>query len=130
MRVEVGNKVVEGEMLVAVITNIRMYGGSFFRLDDAARIDDGMMSLRAFEGHSFLDAYKYLRALVPYYNVRVPEDHHFVGSQFEVISARPVNLQLDGEVMGRVERVQIDIERGALNVFVPRAESIPIFSDE
>ncbi len=130
MCVKVENTIVEREMLVAVVTNIRMYGGSFFRLDDAARIDDGKMSLRAFEGHSFLDAYKYLRALVPYYNVRVPEDHHFVGARFEVISARPVNLQLDGEVMGKVERAQIDIERETLNVFVPRAEIVPIFSNK
>lgn len=129
MAVRGADAVLEAEMLVAVASNIRTYGGPFFQMDAAARVDDGVMSLRVFEGHTFLDAYKYLRALLPYYNAHVPHEHLLVGAHFEIDSARPVNLQLDGEVMGRVVRAEIDLLPSALNIYVPQARSLPIFSN-
>ncbi|MFQ5408726.1 MAG: diacylglycerol/lipid kinase family protein [Anaerolineales bacterium] len=130
MTVRVNEHVLERELLAAVATNVRMYGGPFFRLHAAARIDDGEMSLRAFEGHSFLDAYKYLRALVPYSKAPIPEDHLLVGTHFTIDTVRYVNLQLDGEVMGRVRRAVIELQPAALNVFAPEARPLPIFSTE
>ncbi len=121
---------VSGTKLLAVITNVRLYAGTQAdsMMDPAARADDGQLTLVTMNGKSYFDSLVQLTRYRLGGHLTHPSVQKLIGRAFEIELGRTLLLQLDGEVVGPVDRVSLSVWPLALKVFVPR-KPLPIFHE-
>ncbi len=116
-KIHTATRTYENDFLFSVVTNIQLYAGGLARLDPEARVDDGKITLWAFEGDHFLDAFILASRVLQNAHFEHPETVMKLGTEFRIEAQRPIPLQLDGEVMGHTTEANIRIEPNALKVF-------------
>ncbi len=116
-KIHTATRTYENDFLFSVVTNIQLYAGGLARLDPEARVDDGKITLWAFEGDHFLDAFVLASRVIQNAHFEHNETVMDLGTEFRIEAPRPIPMQLDGEVMGNVANAEIQIAPNALKVF-------------
>jgi diacylglycerol kinase family enzyme len=115
-----------GQMLLVVASNVQLYAGGVVRLDERARLDDGLLEAWAFEGEGLWDGVAHL--------VRLWQGRHWGAQgvwQGRIrrmrIETEPATLvHLDGDPVLRTP-VEIEVMPGALRALVPREAGARLF---
>ena len=106
------------EATLALIGNGTHYGGPF-KLFPQANNSDGLLDLCLFSKMSYLDALRYLQAIVAGNHTRLPDVHYVRTSHIEIDSPSPVPTEVDGELFGYSPCV-LRIDGATLDVITPR----------
>jgi YegS/Rv2252/BmrU family lipid kinase len=120
LKIETPEQEIEGDYLMAVASNIRLYVGGLAELSPSAMLDDGKMDLWLFEGQSPVDAYH--RALDLFSRRHLQSEHMICipFTQAKVSSATPIYTQLDAEPYEKFETIQLEVSQRALNLMIPQ----------
>ncbi len=97
LTIEAGGQRIEGEFLLAILSNIRLYAGGLATLSPAACLDDGLMDLWLFHGHSFQDAVR--RGFDLWSGKHLTSDHvkNLIVERMTLSATEPLYIQVDGE---------------------------------
>jgi diacylglycerol kinase (ATP) len=110
----------DGEPLLgalAVVSNIRNYGG-LFSITDRARCDSGHLDVCVFPRAGFRDLLRYARAARAARVSRLEEVVYRTGRRVRIASAEPVPVQVDGDHWGETP-IDIDLEPSVVPILVP-----------
>ena len=119
LEVHIDNRVIEGNYLMAVASNIRLYAGGLAELSPSAQLDDGQMDLWLFDGSSPLDAYQ--RA-IDLFSGRHVNSIHATCLPFKKLSIRseaPLYTQLDAEPYEGFGEIKLEVVPNQLRMLVP-----------
>lgn len=119
---------VSGHFLMAVVTNIHLYAGGFAELSPNATLDDGMMDLWLFQGHSMTDIVQRAWDLWAGRHVQSDQVQRIPFREIVLESDSPLYVQLDGEPAKGKQRVEIAVRSQALRVLIPRDSSRELFN--
>lgn len=122
-----GNQV-SGHFLMAVVTNIHLYAGGLAELSPNATLDDGMMDLWLFQGHSMADTVQRAWDLWAGRHLQSDQAQRIPFREIVLESDSPLYVQLDGEPAEGKPRVEITVRSRALRVLVPRDAPRPLFN--
>ena len=117
MRVTVDGKPLEKPAYHLIVGNGRSYGGPF-TMTPRAEDDDGLLDAVAFEGPGHVMLALYMLATTVRMHHRLGSVRYLRGKRFEVESARPVPMQLDGDFRANTPGV-FEIVPGSVTVLVP-----------
>jgi YegS/Rv2252/BmrU family lipid kinase len=87
------------EATLALIGNGAHYGGPF-KLFPEADNQDGLLDLCLFTKMSYLDALRYLQAIITGTHTRLPDVRYLKSPQIEIHSTIPIPTEVDGELLG------------------------------
>ncbi len=130
MKIHTQHKTYDHDMLFSLITNIQLYAGGLAKIDPNARVDDGNMTLWAFEGDHFIDAFVLATRMLQQTHFEHAHTHMERGTHFVIEAPRPIPMQFDGEVMGNITHAEIKIQANALKVFKTTNVNPTLFSTE
>jgi diacylglycerol kinase (ATP) len=118
LRVTADDKQVEGHYLLAVVSNIRHYGGDL-QISPAAYLDDGEMDLWLLSGSTLADAFRHffdiqsgrhlssdLARCIPSHKVTIESDTHFP-------------IQIDGEPLIGARQAVLEVLPRKLLILMP-----------
>ncbi len=114
-----GDESVDGHFLLAVATNIRKYAGGLAVLSPDAYIDDGAMDLWLMSGNSFADAFRHFFDIMGGRHLESDEARRLPFSRVRIESETAFSVELDGDPATGGKRVDITVEKQALNVLLP-----------
>jgi diacylglycerol kinase family enzyme len=114
-----GDESVDGHFMLAVATNIRKYAGGIAVLSPEAYIDDGEMDLWLMSGNSFADAFRHFLDFVAGRHLTSDEARKLPFSRVRIESETVFPVEMDGEPVLSDKRVEIKVEKQALNVLLP-----------
>ena len=114
-----GDQSVDGHFLLAVATNIRKYAGGMAVLSPDACIDDGKMDLWLMSGNSFADAFRHLFDVLGGRHLTSQEVVKLPFSRVRIESETDFSVELDGDPAMTVNRIDLRVEKQALNVLLP-----------
>lgn len=106
------------EAQFVLFANMRRYGGGLFFAPDA-RHDDGLLDMVAFTKFAPVDVMKGVLGAWTRNGVPSETAQTIRGKVFEVSSDKPVNFQIDGEVLAPVSKVVVSVDPGKLTMVVP-----------
>ena len=121
------NETISGNMIVVIVSNIRLYAGGLINLDPQARVDDGQLSLWCFEGKTSWNALGHFARMLGGRHISHPQVHRLSGRRFVVESLEKLPAQMDGEVAGQRRHLEIEVMPETLNVFLPKIDVPPVF---
>jgi YegS/Rv2252/BmrU family lipid kinase len=104
-------------VLWAVVSNGQLYG-RLWRIAPDAKMDDGLLDLTVFEGHSVLSTARHLAGLSLGQYARDPTVHFYRGCSFTIETRKPLPIHVDAEPLGTTP-VTISIAPHSLNVVLP-----------
>ncbi len=105
------------EATLALIGNGAHYGGPF-KLFPQANNQDGLLDLCLFTKMSYLDALRYLQAIITGTHTRLPDVHYIKTSHIQIDSPSPVPTEVDGELLGHTP-CTLRIDGALLHVICP-----------
>ncbi len=114
-----GDESVDGHYLLAVATNIRKYAGGIAVLSPDAYIDDGEMDLWLMSGNNFADAFRHFFDLLGGRHINSDEARRLPFSRVRIESDTAFPVEMDGDPAMSGKRVDITVEKRALNVLLP-----------
>lgn len=129
LEVETESRIIRGNYLMAVASNIHLYAGGLAELSPSARMDDGVMDLWLFEGNSPIDAYQ--RALDVFVK-RHTSSEHFICLPFQRLMIRseaPLYTQLDAEPYTGKGEIQLEVAPRSLRLIVPDTVRSDLFGN-
>jgi diacylglycerol kinase family enzyme len=92
-----GTHEAEGQFLMATVCNIGLHGGGLFRFTARFHLDDGVMDLWAFRGRGFADALAHTGRVLCARHAAHPGVLRLTGSRFDIYTAQPQAIHVDGE---------------------------------
>lgn len=119
LSIETENSYSEGEFLMAVASNIRLYVGGFAELSPTAMLDDGMMDLWLIEGNSPIDLYQ--RAISLFTHRHLNSDS-ITCLRFQTATIRADGIlytQLDAEPYDEKDQIDLKVLPRSLKLIVP-----------
>ncbi len=114
-----GDESVDGHFLLAVATNIRKYAGGMAVLSPNAHIDDGEMDLWLMSGNSMADAFRHFFDLLAGRHLTSEEARKLPFSRVRIESETDFSVEMDGEPTMNTSKVDISVQKQALNVLLP-----------
>ncbi len=114
-----GDESVDGHFLLAVATNIRKYAGGIAELSPDAYIDDGVMDLWLMSGNSFADALRHFFDFMGGRHLASDEARRLPFSRVRIESETAFAVEMDGDPAMGGKRVDMTVEKQALNVLLP-----------
>ena len=114
-----GDESVDGHYLLAVATNIRKYAGGIAVLSPDAYIDDGEMDLWLMSGNNFSDAFRHFFDLMRGRHLNSDEARRLPFRRVRIESDTAFPVEMDGDPAMSGKRVDITVEKQALNVLLP-----------
>ena len=115
---------VEGDFLLAVVSNIRSYAGGMATLSPDARLDDGLMDLWLFSGAGLRDTVRQAADLLLGQHLHSERVRRLRIRAVELAAPTPLHFQLDGEPAVLAPRVRIQVQPRALRLLMP-ARAVP-----
>jgi len=115
---------VEGDFLLAVVSNIRSYAGGMATLSPDARLDDGLMDLWLFSGAGLRDAVRQAADLLRGQHLHSGRALRLRIREVVLAADTPLHFQLDGEPAVVAPQVQIRVLPRALRLLIPR-QAVP-----
>ncbi len=128
LKIEAGGQKVEGEFLLAILSNIRLYAGGLATLSPAALLDDGIMDLWLFRGHSFQDALKQGIDLWSGRHLSSEQVEHLEVDHLVLSAGERLFVQVDGEPVMAKETATLRVKHRALKILVPAQTDRSLFS--
>lgn len=119
LRVHANGVAVEGDFLLAVVSNIRSYAGGIARLTPDACLDDGQMELWLFDGQGLRDAVRQAADLLRGQHLYSQRVRRLAVQEVRLEAESPLYLQLDGEPAVVASQVSIRVLPRALRVLLP-----------
>jgi diacylglycerol kinase family enzyme len=119
LRIQVDGKEISGHYLLALVSNIHLYGGGLVELSPDARLDDGLMDLWLFDGETLGDTVQRAWDMI---SGRTLQSEHIFHTPFRRLSLEsdsPQYIQVDGEPASGDGAVSIEILPRSLVVFIP-----------
>ena len=126
IRTESGS--LSGIYLLGLASNVRRYAGTESVLDPESRADDGLLEVWVMEGESYLDGLAHLIRYKFGKHRSHPKVKKIRGRTVDIALMRPMPLQFDGEMAGRVTRAHFEVCPKTVRVFVPNRSGIEILS--
>jgi len=127
LRIWVDGKKIEGHYVLAVINNIRLYGGGLVNLSPNALLDDGIFDLWLYSGETMADA---LRLVFEMLSGKHITSHHATRIPFRELSLEANTafaIQTDGEPRFDTTHAEIRVHKRTLHALLPPA-AIPTLS--
>ncbi|MHB1294951.1 MAG: diacylglycerol/lipid kinase family protein [Anaerolineae bacterium] len=125
MTVIIDGKAFRQRILLVIIANVQLYGGSI-RVAPHAQLDDGMLDVYVFKGETLLDLLRHLVNIVAGRHQNDAKVNAYRASRVEIRGERSLPLHLDGEPAGHTP-VVIEVAPRALHVVTPRGVSTSLF---
>ncbi len=119
LRIETDDLKVEGNFMLAEVSNIRLYAGGFATLSPQARLDDGLMELWLFDGENLEELLQQAWSLWSGKHVNSKRVKFMQFKKVILESDAPIYLQMDGEPEFGGMQVSIKVLPGALKVLIP-----------
>jgi YegS/Rv2252/BmrU family lipid kinase len=114
-----GDESVDGHFLLAIATNIRKYAGGLAELSPDAYIDDGEMDLWLMSGDSFADAFRHFFDVLGGRHLESTDARRLPFSRVRVEAESAFSVEMDGDPAMSGTRVDIMVQKQALNVLLP-----------
>jgi YegS/Rv2252/BmrU family lipid kinase len=114
-----GDESVDGHFLLAIATNIRKYAGGLAVLSPDAYIDDGVMDLWLMSGDSFADAFRHFFDVLGGRHLESNGARRLPFSRVRIESETAFSVEMDGDPAMGGTRVDITVQKQALNVLLP-----------
>lgn len=127
VRMVVDGHPVNRRILMLVANNIQLYG-IIFRMAQHAVIDDGNLDFFGFQGNSGIRTLLHAIRLLVNRHLDDPEVDTYRARRLEIISNRPMPVQVDGDYVGDTPAV-IECLPRALNLMVPTTAPATLFAD-
>ncbi|UCD41502.1 MAG: diacylglycerol kinase family lipid kinase [Chloroflexota bacterium] len=127
LRVETDDLNIEGNFLLAEVSNIRLYAGGYATLSPQASLDDGLMELWLFDGESLEEV---LQQAWSIWSGRHVSSKRVQFRQFKKVtleSDSPIFLQMDGEPEIGGRQVSISVIPRGLKVLIPEGAPEELF---
>lgn len=128
-KITIDDQEIEGDFLMAVTSNCRLYAGGQFLLNPGALIDDGKMEIWLFKGSSRLSLFKYMWSISRQRHIGNPEILFFEAKEITVDSEPVLPYHRDGDPAGSTP-FTARIESGALRFLVPTTAPKDLFSKQ
>ncbi len=129
MRVIAGGREAADHYLLAVVCNIRWYGGGLFHLNPRARLDDGQMEVWLLAGRTYGELLAHAaRAFVGRHTPH-PRVTCLTGDRVEIYIAASQSVQTDGEPLTPTDHVTIEVMPRAVRVLVPSEAPHGLFGE-
>jgi len=119
MRVRCGEQAFEGRMFLVSAAKAEVIGGGAMRLSPGARMDDGKLTVNIVGNLGRLETLRCFPRLVKGTHVTHPKVNCFAASSLTVESEPAVELQLDGELLGRTP-ASFEVKPKAIGVVTTR----------
>ncbi len=115
-------------VLLAVVSNAKLYGGGLVQLAPTACVDDGLLDVFIFRGQGTAATYRHFFSVLAQQHMRDPQVKHYRARRIEIYPDRPQAVQLDGDAYGQTPLV-VDVAERALKVLVPPTAPASLFSE-
>jgi len=122
------DEIIQGQYLLAVVTNIHLYAGGLANLSPEARLDDGEMDLWLFSGETLVEAIRHMLALWSGEHVKSDKVRRISFKNLNIVPDVPMHVQVDGEPLQKAAQVDIKVMPQALRVLVPRDTPQQLFT--
>ncbi len=129
LRVHADGEHVEGDFLLAVVSNIRSYAGGIATLSPDARLDDGFMDLWLFSGVGLRDTVRQAADLLLGQHLHSERVRRLSIREVVFEADAPLYFQLDGEPAVVAHRVAIRVLPRALRVLMPKHVAATLVSE-
>ena len=119
LQVEADGRVVEGDFVIAVATNIRRYAGGVTEISPNAYLDDGEMDLWLFHAENLSEMAQRFIEILRHKHL---ESEGFVRLPFRqarLSGQRPLMMHADGEPGGEAAQIWLTVQPRALRLLVP-----------
>ena len=126
-KISVDDHEIEGDFLMIVISNCRLYAGGQLLLSPDALIDDGKMEIWIFKGTRRLTLFKYLWSIRRQHHISNPNILYYKAKSVAVDSEPSLPYHRDGDPAGSTP-FSTHIERAALRFLVPTTAPKNLFS--
>jgi YegS/Rv2252/BmrU family lipid kinase len=127
LRIELNDDIFEGQFMLAVVSNIRLYAGGLATLSPNSLLDDGLMELWLFDGQSLEDVLQQAWSLWSGKHVDSNRVKCLPFNKIQLESDTPIYIQMDGEPEVGGERVAIEVIPQELKVLIPDQSSQSLF---
>ncbi len=117
LHVTADDKQVEGHYLLAVVSNIRHYGG--LAISPAAYMDDGKMDLWLFSGSTLADAFRHFFEILAGRHVTSDLARCIPFREAQIVSETPFPLQIDGEPLLGAQQAALKVLPLKLHILIP-----------
>ncbi len=114
----IDGQVYRRRIVMAVVANVRLYGGGLFRLAPAAYVDDGSLDVYLFRGEGTAATLRHFASLLSQYHVHDPRVEFVQARRVEIYTDKPMAVQVDGEADGQTP-LTVEVAPRALKVLVP-----------
>lgn len=124
--VEIDGRCYEGDYLLILISNCRLYAGGQLRLTPHAYLDDGLIELWLFQGQGLKDMLTYLWQTNRQQHHQHPNITHVNGRHITIHTSQPMPCQSDGDKAGHTP-IHCHVKPGALRLLVPATAPPDLF---
>ncbi len=129
LRVETDDRYIDGQFMLAVVSNIRLYAGGLATLSPQSLLDDGLMELWLFDGKKLEDVLKQAWSLWSGKHVNSDRVQCLPFKRVKLESDTPIFIQMDGEPEIGGEQVTVEVLPRALRVMIPDRSSQSLFQN-
>ncbi len=116
--VQVDDRSVSGHLVLALVSNSRLYGGGLVRLSEDSHLDDGTLDVWLFKGHMFPDTVGHAARLLSARHLTSENTIRLRGRHVTIRADQAAAVQLDGEPAGYAP-LTAQMVPGALRLLVP-----------
>jgi diacylglycerol kinase (ATP) len=114
-------------LVLAVVSNIRLYGGYLY-IAPEARMDDGLLDVCCFQGHTVTTVLHLLWQVILGRHTQDRLVTYHKARRIEIRTAHPLPLHADGEPFGTTPAT-IEVLPRALNLLLPRTLPDSLFNE-
>jgi diacylglycerol kinase (ATP) len=118
LRATTDDKQVEGHYLLAVVSNIRHYGG-LIQISPTAYLDDGKMDLWLFSGSTLADAFRAFFEVLAGRHVNSDLARCIPFRKAQIVSESPFPIQIDGEPLLGAQQAVLEVLPQELHILIP-----------
>jgi diacylglycerol kinase (ATP) len=118
LRVTANDKQIEGHFLLAVVSNIRHYGG-LAQISPTACLDDGKMDLWLFSGSTLADAFHHFFEILAERHVTSDLARCIPFQEAKIVSETPFPIQIDGEPLLGAQQAMLEVLPQELHILIP-----------
>jgi len=118
-----------GHALLAVVCNVRWYGGGLFQLNPGARLDDGQMEVWLLAGRTYGELLAHAARAFVGRHAPHPRVTCLTGDRVEIYTAAPQVIQTDGEPLAATNHVSLEVMPRAVRVLVPSEAPHGLFGE-
>jgi len=108
---------VSGRIILALVSNIELYG-RYFHIAPTARLDDGLLDVCCFHGQNISAIFYHAFTVLLQRHMGDPRVSYYQARRVEIETAHPLPVQLDGEPFGTTP-LTIKVVPQALTLLLP-----------